>query len=442
MTMKKIYLLIAALMVAATSFSQTVIFSSSFENWTNGLPDGWMGSKSSIESDSVVQVTTGTMYGSNAVELINTESTHKRFTTQNLTVTGGQDYEIKFWVKGKGDIRTALFDTTYGAYNSYINVDATDWTEYSQIVTALGNSDSAQFIISVRYTDSVSGHLQLDSVVISEATVTVDTVSIHDIQYTTDASGDSPYKDQIVYTGGIVTAKGNGSYFIQAGSGPWNGVYVYDNLNNPAVGDSVIVKATVTEYYNLTELKNITSFVVVSSANTLPAPVELATGDVADEQYEGVLVKVMNAECTTDTNNYGEWIVNDGTGDLLVKNMYSHFAPTVGEHYNITAPVYFSYNNFKLVPNSENDVEIVNNVETSLVENNAVKLYPVPASTFINVEANNYIKDVKIYTLEGQLVAKYNVNAKNGTLYGLTSGNYIFRINTEKGTVERKVTVR
>ncbi len=429
-------------MVAATGFSQNVIFSSNFESWTNGLPDGWMGSKSSIEADSVVQITTGTIYGSSAVQLINTESSHKRFTTQAVTVTGGQDYEVKFWVKGKGDIRTALFDTTWGAYNSYINVDATDWTEYSQIVTALGNSDSAQFIISVRNTDAASGHLQIDSVAISEATVSIDTVSVHDIQFTTDASGDSPYKDQIVYTGGIVTAKGNGSYFIQAGSGPWNGVYVYDNLNNPAVGDSVIIKCTVSEFYNFTELKNVTSFVVVSSGNNLPAPVELATGDVADEQYEGVLVKVMNAECTTDTNNYGEWIVNDGSGDLLVKNLYSNFAPTVGEHYNITAPVYYSYNNFKLVPNTVNDIEIVSNVDADKLDNNSVKLYPVPASTFVNVEADSYINDIEIYSLDGQLIAKYNVNANNGALYGLTTGNYVFRINTVKGTVEKKVTVK
>jgi len=439
--MKRIYLFILAVVMAATGFSQTVIFSSSFENWTNGLPDGWMGSKSSIEADSVIQITTGTIYGSNAVQLINTESSHKRFTTQAVTVTGGQDYEVKFWVKGKGDIRTALFDTTWGGYNSYISVDATDWTEYSQIVTALGNSDSAQFIISIRNTVAASGHLQIDSVVISEAAITIDTVSIHDIQYTTDASGDSPYLDQIVYTGGIVTAAGNGSYFIQSGSGPWNGVYVYDNTNHPAVGDSIIIKCTVAEYNNLTELKNITSYNVVSTGNELPAPVVLATGDVADEQYEGVLVKVMNAECTTDTNSYGEWIVNDGSGDVMIKNLYIQFGPSVGTHYNVTGPVIYSYSNFKIVPNSESDVEIYNNTNFADVITNSVKLYPMPATSYINVEAKDLITNVEVYSLTGSLVAKYNVNATSGTLYGLTSGNYIFRIHTVKGDVEKKVTV-
>ena len=126
--MKKIYLFTIAVMMAAAGFAQTVVFSSNFTSWTNGLPDGWMGSKSSIEADSVAQITSGSIYGGTAVQLINAESSHRRFTTQPVTVTGGQDYEVKFWVKGKGSIRTALYDTTWGAYNSYIDVDATDWT--------------------------------------------------------------------------------------------------------------------------------------------------------------------------------------------------------------------------------------------------------------------------------------------------------------------------
>ena len=438
--MKKVYLFIVALMLAATGFSQDVVFSSSFEDWTNGLPDGWMGSKSNIEADSVEQVTMGTMYGSSAVKLINTESTHKRFSTQPVSVTDGQDYEIKFWAKGKGSIRTAIYDTTWEPYNSYIDVNATNWTEFSQTVTAHGNTDNAEFILSVRYTDALSGHLQIDSLVITKVTLVIDTVPIYDIQYTTDESGDSPYKDQTVYTGGIVTAAGDGSYFIQAGSGAWRGVYVYDNSHSPSVGDSIIIKADVTEYYNLTELKNVESYELVSSGNELPAPVELSTADVNDEQYEGVRVKVLNAECKSDTNSYGEWTVNDGSGDVIVKNLYSHFAPTVGEHYNITAPVFYSYGDYKLVPNSIDDIETVNGVE--LVSNVKVRVYPVPATSVVNIEASDIIRNVEVFTLNGKLVAKYEFNAKRGTLNQLNTGSYIVKINTVNGTVERKVMVK
>jgi hypothetical protein len=281
----------------------------------------------------------------------------------------------------------------------------------------------------------------LDSVVITEAQITIDTVSIHDIQYTTDASGDSPYKDQIVYTGGIVTAVGSGSYFIQSGSGAWNGVYVYDNNNTPAIGDSIIIKCTVTEYYNLTELKSITSFGVVSSGSTLPAPVIVSTTDVNSEDYEGVLVKVENAECTQAPNNYGEWIVNDGSGDAMIKNMYYSYDPTVGNFYNITGPVYYSYGNYKILPRDTNDVEVVTaNQETTMLTN--VKLYPVPVTSYLNIEANDIITTVEVYNMNGKLAGKYTVNAKNGTLYGLKSGNYVVRINTINGSVEKKILVK
>ncbi len=436
--MKRIVLLTIALMIGVATYAQVV--STSFENWTGNLPDGWMGNKTSIEADSVIQVTTGAYDGSYAVELVNTESSHKRFTTQPVTVTGGQDYEISFWVKGQGDIRTALFDTTWGAYNNYITVNATEWTHYTQIVSAAANSDSAEFIFSVRNTVGPN-HLQLDSVTISVANLTIDTVSIHDIQYTTDASGDSPYLGQIIYTGGIVTAAGNGSYFIQSGSGAWNGIYVYDNTNTPAVGDSIIIKCTVDEYYNLTELKSITSFQVVSSGNALPTPVVLATTDVNDEAYEGVLVRVENAECTQAPNNYGEWIVNDGSGDAMVKNMYTTYNATVGQHYNITGPVYFSYGNYKILPRDTDDVEVVTATEELDMVNN-IKLYPVPVTSYLNIEADAIISTVEVYSMNGQLAGRYTVNAKNGTLYGLQSGSYIVRINTAKGSVEKKITVK
>ncbi|MCB9001255.1 MAG: DUF5018 domain-containing protein, partial [Bacteroidales bacterium] len=57
-------------------------------------------------------------------------------------------------------------------------------------------------------------------------------VTIHDIQYTTDASGDSPYKDKtvkVVYRwkllySALLTIN---LFYIQDGTGAWNGLYVY-----------------------------------------------------------------------------------------------------------------------------------------------------------------------------------------------------------------------
>ncbi len=182
--------------------------------------------------------------------------------------------------------------------------------------------------------------------------------SIYDIQYTADASGDSPLKDQNVTTQGVVTAAFSGGYFIQDGAGAWTGIYVYDASNTPAVGDLVTVAGTVTEYYNLTEITSITTFQVESSGHTVPAAQELATGNVADEQWEGCLVKVSNVTITNADLGYGEWSVSDGSGDVRIddKGSYTYTALLNAELSSITGPLDFSFSAFKIQPRDDNDI--------------------------------------------------------------------------------------
>jgi Endonuclease I len=63
-------------------------------------------------------------------------------------------------------------------------------------------------------------------------------VSIYDIQ---GQQEDSPYSGQVVSTTGVVTGNFGTSYFIQNGTGLWNGLFIYESGRNPSIGDSVIV---------------------------------------------------------------------------------------------------------------------------------------------------------------------------------------------------------
>ena len=108
--MKKLLLTLALLPAAGMAFSKVV--ATSFENWTGSTPNGWRGSKTNIAVDSCLQITGGSVYGNSAVQLINQTASHKRFTTQPVAVSDGQSYEVKFWVKGKGDIRVGIFDSS------------------------------------------------------------------------------------------------------------------------------------------------------------------------------------------------------------------------------------------------------------------------------------------------------------------------------------------
>jgi hypothetical protein len=146
-----------------------IVCNGGFEEWTAGKPDCWFGDKTTFAKAGVVQYEANVHGGNYACQLINTESAHKRFSTQSVTVVAGKDYHITFWVRGKGEIRTALFDARdgnngYTPYNEWISIDSDTWTQYTQIVTAEANAANAEFIFSIRNTDETGDHIQIDDV--------------------------------------------------------------------------------------------------------------------------------------------------------------------------------------------------------------------------------------------------------------------------------------
>ncbi len=179
----------------------------------------------------------------------------------------------------------------------------------------------------------------------------------------------SPYENDTVATIGVVTAVDRRGFFIQEKpAGPWTGIYVYNGGTPPVSrGDSVLLIAQVKEYYGLTELKY-PEIIVLASGVQLPEPIVVSTGAAPDEQYEGVLLRVENAECVDDNLGYGEWLVNDGSGDLRVDDLMYGFTPTTGQHYNITGPLYYSYGNYKLEPRDSADIEVVVYHDIALTE--------------------------------------------------------------------------
>ncbi len=209
--MKKYYSLILFAFIASVSLNAQVIFSSSFENWSGGKPTDWYGDKTNLPAANLSEVSSGAYAGSKAAQLENDTTIHKRFTTKTpIVVVNGTSYNVRFYVKGKGDIRTSLFDDRatgfgYAPYNSYISINSANWQLVSQSVLCANDFDSAQFVLSVKSTDASMNHLQIDSVTISVAQAT--TVSIYNIQYTTAVNGSSPLSGLPVITEGIVVAK-------------------------------------------------------------------------------------------------------------------------------------------------------------------------------------------------------------------------------------------
>lgn len=447
--MKKIFtFLITAIFFAGAVNAQ--VFSSRFDTWSSGVPaGGWSGTATNLEADSTVQITTGTQYGANACQMINEESQHRRLTTTGISVSAGQAYDITYWVKGQGDIRGGLFDNhvsdgDYGyTYASYISVNSTGWTQYTQTVVADTTNPAAEFILSSRGTVPTS-HLQVDSVVVTLGTVP--TVNIYDIQYTAQASGDSPYKGQPVTTSGIVTASHSGGFFLQDSAGAWHGVYVYNPSNTTSRGDSVTITASVAEYFNNTQLENATSLNINSSGNTLPGITNVSTSDigttspVGDEKYEGVLVKVSYASCTTLPNSFGEWTVDDGSGDAMISDMFYAYTPTVGTSYHVQGPVSFSYSSYKIEPRDNNDITVTTDIEENTAGNN-ISVYPVPASDKLTISLGNAnAVQLTLLSVDGREVLNTSTSERelNIDVSDFDAGIYFVKISDNERIITNK----
>ncbi|MCF7801083.1 MAG: T9SS type A sorting domain-containing protein [Candidatus Marinimicrobia bacterium] len=181
--------------------------------------------------------------------------------------------------------------------------------------------------------------------------------TIAEIQTPTDpeTSDASPYVDEYVETSGVVTATVSSGYFVQDGTDPYSGIYVYGYGHPAVVGDDVTIAATVDEYNGMTELTNVTDYTVNSSGNALPAAIAITTVEL-DEQYESMLVAVSDAVCTNPDMGNGEWEVDDGSGAMVVDDMLYAFVPTLDNHYDVTGVGYYSYGSFKLEPRDADDI--------------------------------------------------------------------------------------
>ncbi|HRC95022.1 MAG TPA: Ig-like domain-containing protein, partial [Tenuifilaceae bacterium] len=183
-----------------------------------------------------------------------------------------------------------------------------------------------------------------------------------------NTSGASNWATDSVRIGGIVTAVTSNAknYYLQAGTGPWSGIYVFYNATHTyQVGDSLIVKGKVEEFNNLTELTTSKAATVVSSANPVPAPAAVSTSAAKAEEYESVLMKVTGATCAS--GSAGSYVVNDGSGDLTVyKSIFTGLTLEVGRKYDITGVLgWFNTTSiYQLYPRSAADVYAYSNDAT------------------------------------------------------------------------------
>jgi len=295
------------------------------------------------------------------------------FTGESVTFTtiDAAGKEIHVEVPEGGEVYYAGDQATiewYSANVANVNIDAWDPIG-AEWVTQVANTPSDGSEILTVPADAWASNLYkirvidvTDALVFDESpTFTlIARPTIYDIQSTMTVVDISDYKGQRVQITGVVTAIDGGNFWLQDGAGAWNGImgYDYDAVELIAVGDNVTLDADVTEYTTSgsseTEIGNVSNLVVNSSGNTLPEATVITTGTYG-EDYEGVLVKIVSADVVGLNVGYGEFTINDGSGDLVVDDKIYAYTATLNETIGVTGIGHDEYGD-KILPISADDI--------------------------------------------------------------------------------------
>ena len=188
---------------------------------------------------------------------------------------------------------------------------------------------------------------------------------------------------QMVTIGGVVTAEfwggsSNRNFYVQDAEEEYSGIVVfnYDGWNEfgfttpmgetvytLAEGDSVVLTGEVIEYYDKTEITNVTNLTVYGPAVHQIEPMDVTVDQIMtdgtdSEAYEGVLVRLSNVIVDEEDLGYGEWSVTDGQHSVRIDDNWDYFywPEEDAEINSLTGVLDYTYSNFKIQPRLARDI--------------------------------------------------------------------------------------
>ncbi len=209
-----------------------------------------------------------------------------------------------------------------------------------------------------------------------------DGVTIYDIQQGKISEGTVVTLKNVIVTSPVRVKDENGTFFIQeAGGGEWSGITVYmysevvEALDAPP-GTVLNVTGTYEEFFDNSQiiLKAAADVEIVGQGD-VPEAAVVAAADIASsppgpkaENYEGVLVEIQDAVVTDPDYAIGQFAVEGGAivGDFFLFTQGMSPKTTVGEVFTrITGPLLYSFDEFQIVPGSDNDLVSEDEGETN-----------------------------------------------------------------------------
>ena len=387
-----------------------------------------------------------------------------------------------------GDMMAAIGDTiTLDGSKSYDpngSIISYNWNQSSGPAVIIQDSTATRASFIIPKVNRTSNFIFQLKVIDNDGETSTDHVKItveikggytpYDIQFTKEIGvGEdcypSEFEGQNVEVTGVVTAvrpdQDYPNFFFQdPNKKEWAGMFIYidKGYSAPSVGDLVILKGDIAEYYGMTEMKNISSTTILSSGNEIE-PVKLnaalISGSCSEwaEKYEGMLVRLVDVLVSQTADENGHWIVSDITGSVIIDS-YLYVGdfpkPELRTHYtSITGIVHYTYGEYKLMPRNSNDFNAPFAAVKEIPENFEMMInYPNPfnPTTIIefSIKESNFVQ-LDIIDIHGRNVAtlisgiplskKLIWNGKNDLGQMVPAGIYFARLKTSSTVMTQKM---
>ncbi len=387
-----------------------------------------------------------------------------------------------------GDMMAAIGDTiTLDGSKSYDpngSIISYNWNQSSGPAVIIQDSTATRASFIIPKVNRTSNFIFQLKVIDNDGETSTDHVKItveikggytpYDIQFTKEIGvGEdcypSEFEGQNVEVTGVVTAvrpdQDYPNFFFQdPNKKEWAGMFIYidKGYSAPSVGDLVILKGDIAEYYGMTEMKNISSTTILSSGNEIE-PVKLnaalVSGSCSEwaEKYEGMLVRLVDVLVSQTADENGHWIVSDITGSVIIDS-YLYVGdfpkPELRTHYtSITGIVHYTYGEYKLIPRDSNDFNAPFAAIKEIPENFEMMInYPNPfnPTTIIefSIKESNFVQ-LDVIDIHGRNVAtlisgiplskKLIWNGKNDLGQMVPAGIYFARLKTSSTVMTQKM---
>ena len=387
-----------------------------------------------------------------------------------------------------GDMMAAIGDTiTLDGSKSYDpngSIISYNWNQSSGPAVSIQDSTATRASFIIPKVNRTSNFIFQLKVIDNDGETSTDHVKItveikggytpYDIQFTKEIGvGEdcypSEFEGQNVEVTGVVTAvrpdQDYPNFFFQdPNKKEWAGMFIYidKGYSAPSVGDLVILKGDIAEYYGMTEMKNISSTTILSSGNEIE-PVKLnaalVSGSCSEwaEKYEGMLVRLVDVLVSQTADENGHWIVSDITGSVIIDS-YLYVGdfpkPELRTHYtSITGIVHYTYGEYKLMPRNSNDFNAPFAAVKEIPENFEMMInYPNPfnPTTIIefSIKESNFVQ-LDVIDIHGRNVAtlisgiplskKLIWNGKNDLGQMVPAGIYFARLKTSSAVMTQKM---